>query len=44
MNRGRRRFLQLAGAVMAAQDFTDRRIFALIEARIGAGADERTIA
>ena len=33
-----------AGATLTASDFTDRRIFALIEARLGADADERTTA
>jgi HAD superfamily hydrolase (TIGR01509 family) len=33
-----------AGAVLTVKDFTDRRIFELIEARIGADADERTTA
>ena len=33
-----------AGATIAADDFTDPRIFALIEARIGRGADERATA
>jgi hypothetical protein len=33
-----------AGAVMTVSDFNDRRIFTLIEARIGADADERTTA
>jgi HAD superfamily hydrolase (TIGR01509 family) len=31
-----------AGAMLAVSDFTDPRIFALIEARIGVGANERT--
>jgi HAD superfamily hydrolase (TIGR01509 family) len=38
------RTLTDAGAVLTASDFTDRRIFKLIEARIGADADERTTA
>jgi HAD superfamily hydrolase (TIGR01509 family) len=33
-----------AGATLTVSDFTDRRIFALIEARIGTAADERTTA
>jgi len=36
------RTLTDAGAVLTVSDFTDRRIFRLIEARIGANADERT--
>ena len=36
------RTLTDAGAVLTVKDFTDRRIFTLIEARIGADADERT--
>jgi HAD superfamily hydrolase (TIGR01509 family) len=38
------RTLTDAGAVLTVKDFTDRRIFTLIEARIGADADERTSA
>jgi HAD superfamily hydrolase (TIGR01509 family) len=33
-----------AGATLTVSDFTDRRIFALIEAQLGADADERTTA
>jgi len=38
------RTLTDAGAVLAVKDFTDRRIFTLIESRIGADAHERTSA
>ena len=38
------RTLTDAGAVVTVRDFTDRRILELIEARIGADADERTTA
>jgi HAD superfamily hydrolase (TIGR01509 family) len=38
------RTLIRAGATLTVSDFTDRRIFALIEARLGADADERTTA
>jgi beta-phosphoglucomutase len=38
------RILLDAGATLAASDFTDPRIFALIEARIGPKTDERTTA
>jgi HAD superfamily hydrolase (TIGR01509 family) len=38
------RTLTNAGAILAVSDFTDQRIFMLIEARTDADADERTIA